>query len=341
MKHKLLMYSGYAREWYWDLFDSLMNENRLIPCQQGLGFESPHSLVIIIPEVDNILEAFSSVDLPRMVNYDKRLTFSLLYSLRRILGYHETVLFDKYPILRKYVSQRNKLFYSRSTSYLREEIPEYLKTKPWVKRIDINGCTYFGIDQIARAAWTLGEPDRQGSRTCLVDFGDGYKSRCVMSWLFIVRDGFVNAYNHMRSNDLLIGMPNDLIDLRLCQLVIVACTGLSIGYLHHQASLFQVYKKDIANTNQLERLLEIRQKYVEEDNSKVINKISRNRLFCDIVDVLQEYMNRPTSNGEESLNRYHVIMQKFQQIFWYHNPECSTENKQHVLGSFNENKESL
>ena len=333
MNHKVLMYSGYARNWYWELFDTLLDENRLIPCQQGLGIESPHSLVIIIPEVNDIFDAFVSVDLPRMENYDYRLTFSLLYSLRRIMGYHETVLFDKYPILQKYVSTRSGKFYSRVNSYLREEIPEHIRSKPWVKQIDLNGCKYFSIDQLARAVSILAEPDRSGSRTCLVDFGDGYKSRCVMSWLFIVRDGYINAYNHMRSNDLLIGLPNDLIDLRLCQIIVAACTGFSIGYLHHQASLFQVYKKDIAEVNQLKRLLEIRKLYIEDDDAKVIEKISRNRLFIDISNILQGYMNKPVSNGSESLGRYQEIMNKLNQIFWFHNPECSVENKQSVLGS--------
>jgi thymidylate synthase len=158
-----------------------------------------------------------------------------------------------------------------------------------------------------------------------------------MSWLFIVRDGYLNAYNHMRSNDLLIGMPNDLIDLRLCQLIIAACTGYRVGYLHHQASLFQVYKKDIADVNQLERLLKIRERYFEEDEAKVIEKFSSNCLFIDIADILQEYINKPVSNGSESLRRYQVLMEKLKQTFWIHNPECSAENKQSVLGQMIDN----
>jgi len=327
MKHRVLVYEGPASDWYWKLFDDIMSNHREIECTQGLGFESPNSLVAIIGPADSCIEAFASVDLPRTGHADAKLTFSLLYSLRRILGYHETVLFDKYPILCKYVDRRVKPFYARSNSYLCEEVPDTLLCQPWVSKVVVAGHEMYAIDQIGRAVDVLANPKRRGSRTCLVDFGDGFKSRCIMSWLFTIRDGGVDAYNNVRSNDLLLGMPNDLIDVRLCQLIIAASTGMGIGHVTHQASLVQVYKRDVAGRDQERALTDLRDRWHPEDRELVIKRLWGNCLLQDILSVVEPCNGFEVYNAVEGWHRYQTIIGKLSHIFWSHNTECVPQNR--------------
>jgi hypothetical protein len=327
MKHRVLVYEGPASDWYWKLFDDIMSNHREIECTQGLGFESPNSLVAIIGPADSGIEAFASVDLPRTGHADTMLTFSLLYSLRRILGYHETVLFDKYPILCKYVDRRVKPFYARSNSYLREEVPDALLCQPWVSKVMVTGHEMYAIDQIGRAVDVLANTKRRGSRTCLIDFGDGFKSRCIMSWLFTVRDGGVDAYNNVRSNDLLLGMPNDLIDVRLCQLIIAASTGMGIGHITHQASLIQVYKRDVAGRDHVHALTGLRTGWHPEEKALVTKRLWSNQLLHDILGVVEPWFESEAHSAAEGWHRYQTITGKLSHIFWSHNTECVPQNR--------------
>jgi hypothetical protein len=340
-KHRVLVYEGPASDWYRKLFDEIMSNHREVPCTQGVGLESPHSLVAVIEPADSCIEAFASVDLPRAGDPDAKLTFSLLYSLRRILGYHETVLFDKYPILRRYVDSRIRPFYARPTSYLREEVPDALLDQPWVSKVMVTGREMYAIDQIGRAVSVLADPKRRGSRTCLVDFGDGFKSRCIMSWLFTIRDGQVDAYNHVRSNDLLVGMPNDLIDVRLCQLIIAAGTGMAIGYLTHQSSIVQAYRPDVAGRDQVRSLIGLLAGWHPESHHLVIARLRGNRILQDIISVIEPCIGSEVHKAAEGWHRYQAITCELRHIFWSHNTECAPENRLSVRDDMCREREGL
>src|SRR6266699_4255441 len=148
MDHGIIGFTGPASEWFWKLYDIVMQTHREIPCRQGLALESPHSLISLIPAADGFFTALAAVDVPRRDPAGDRFTFSVLYSLRRILGYHDTVLFDKYPILQKYGDRTTEAFYSRAVSYTREQVPEDLRHEPWVYRINIEGQDSCAVDQL-------------------------------------------------------------------------------------------------------------------------------------------------------------------------------------------------
>src|SRR5262249_31918715 len=101
MNHDIIFVMGRAREWYWDLERDIMVNHSVVPCRQGIALESPHSFIAILPAANTVFEALATVDLPRRGKSEQRVTFSILCALRRILGYHDTVLFDKYPVLEK------------------------------------------------------------------------------------------------------------------------------------------------------------------------------------------------------------------------------------------------
>ena len=209
-----------------------------------------------MPESKDVYTALAAVDLPRRGDARAHTTFSVLYSLRRILRYHDTVLYDRYPVLARFTPAIHDHYYARSISYLREGVPADMVNEPWVTKFDTPSGLRYSIDQFHRAAKLLCETPQ--SKRALVDFGEGFKARCVMTWLFVIRNGRMRIQQHMRRNDLVVGMLNNLIDARIAQAIFAAITGTGIGELRHQASLMQIYRRDVAGIDTVAELGRLR-----------------------------------------------------------------------------------
>jgi hypothetical protein len=331
MNHGMIFHSGWARDWYWSLYQSIIDEHRRLPCRQGVALESPHSLTAVIQHAPTVVTALASVDVPRRPVSRNRIAFAIMDALRRLVGYHETVLFDKYPILSKYVQPVFHPYYSRITAYTREEIPTSFADEPWVRQITHGGRQIIAIDQLMRAVHILSSATGRFSRRALVDFGEGYRARCVMSWLFTIRDEELNIYTHMRSNDLMVGLPNDLVSARIAQIVMAACTGAGVGFLHHHADLVQIYEIDIAGQPCVKMLYELRELDPPETPVQTEDKITSISIVDDLRTVVEPYLNVPVMSSDDGLARYRDIMRQLDELFWLHNPECTTSNRQSAM----------
>ncbi|MCX6017365.1 MAG: thymidylate synthase [Chloroflexi bacterium] len=333
MSHTIKLLEGPARSWYSTLIDQVLADHVEIPCRQGLGLESPDALSAIIPGANSVAAALATVDLPRRGDSRARTTFSILYSLRRILGYHETVLHDRYPILARYTPAVTTPHFARSISYFRESVPNDVIHEPWVTRADTSSGPRYSIDQFQRAVCLLSATPQ--TRRALIDFGEGFKARCVLSWLFLIRNGNMRIHQNLRSNDLVVGMPNDLIDARTGQIVLAAITGTTIGELHHHASLIQIYRRDIAGIDTVAELS--RMDFSSTTLPAIEVRIRNTPIVAELESIAAPWLGRPLQDPSEGMRRWRTIMTSIEALFWKYNPQCSADNRQcvdHLIGRY-------
>lgn len=260
-------------------------------------------------------------------------TFSILHAFHRILGYHETVLHDRYPILARYAPAVHKPYFARSIAYSRESLPENVVDEPWVKRVDSPSGPRYAVDQFLRAVCLLS--DSPTTRRALVDYGEGYRARCVLSWLFLNRNGRIRIHQNLRSNDLVVGMPNDLVDGRTGQIVLAAITGAGIGELHHHASIIQIYRRDIAGVDTVAELS--RMDFSEVPQQAVEARIHSTPIVAELDAIVSPWIGRPLSEPSEGRRRWRTVMSGIEALFWKHNPQCSAENRRcvdHLIGRY-------
>jgi len=333
MTHGIRIFEGPARSWYRTLVDQVLAEHDEIPCRQGLALESPHALSAIVPGAADPPAALATVDLPRRGDSRARTTFSVLHALRRILGYHESVLFDRYPILARYTPLEHQHYFPRSIAYLRESLPKSTLSEPWVTRVETASGPQYAVDQVLRAACLLATSPT--TRRAFVDFGEGYKPRCMLSWLFLIRNGSIRLHQEMRSNDLVVGMPNDLIDGRTCQIVMAAITGTTIGELHHHASIIQIYRRDIAGVDTVAELS--RMDFSETPPHVVKSRMQNTPIVVELSQLVAPWLGHPLREPTEVLQRWRTVMDGIETLFWKFNSACSAENRrciEHLIGRY-------
>jgi hypothetical protein len=337
MSSDIFYLTGRARSWYIQLCQQIIENHIEVPCRQGLAYEADRSLIAIFPARTDIYPALAVVDVPRKDDSERRIQFSVMYSLRRLLGYHDTVLFDKYPALRNYWPSMSSPFYARSIFYNRINVPDEFRTEPWVEHVNIEGHQTYSVDQFRRAVYILTTPETRQSKRCLIDFGEGYKARCVMSWLFLIRNDEMQAYQHMRSNDVIVGMPNNLIDIRVGQLLMAAVTGSYIGRCQHYTSLLQIYKRDISGLDCVRVAQKLIREASHEDYSLTVQRISKVQIIQELDQITSPYIGRRPRTADEGFARYNGIMSKLEDLFWSYNIECTPEHKacvEHLLGRY-------
>lgn len=64
---------------------------------------------------------------------------------------------------------------------------------------------------------------------------------CTIGLHFMVRDGHLNCYSHMRSNDLWLGFPYDVYTFSMISKFIADNLGFGLGYLKHNADSLHLY----------------------------------------------------------------------------------------------------
>ncbi len=68
---------------------------------------------------------------------------------------------------------------------------------------------------------------------------------CTVSIQFVIRDGLLNAFTYMRSNDAFWGLPHDVFAFTLLQEWVARRLGVKLGEYHHFVSSFHIYENKI------------------------------------------------------------------------------------------------
>jgi hypothetical protein len=324
---------GPARGWYRDLVRQVLAEHVEVPCRQGRSLESPDALSVIVPGAANVASALAGVDLPRRGEARARTTFSVLNALRRFLGYPESVLHDRFPILAKYARSDDGSHAPRAIACFTEFVPPALADAPWVSRVDGPGGGHFLVDQVLRAACLLANSPT--TRRALVDFGEGHKSRCMLHWLFTIRDGALRLHQSMRSNDLVVGMPNDLIDGRIAQLIMAAIVGAPVGDMHHHAAIVQVYRRDMAGVDCVAEL--VRMDLTDVALRDVEDRLRTTAVVAELAAIVEPWIHAPLESRAAAVERWRTILDGVERMFWRHNTACRDEQRgrvRHLIGRY-------
>lgn len=94
------------------------------------------------------------------------------------------------------------------------------------------------------------DPD---SRQAVMTFFDGRRDLnrdkrdipCTVSAQFLLRDGRLDLGVSMRSNDLWLGTPYDLVQFSILQATVAQALGVEVGTYHHRAGSLHLYDRDI------------------------------------------------------------------------------------------------
>ena len=106
--------------------------------------------------------------------------------------------------------------------------------------------SFNGIDQVGNVIRQL--KDKPSSRRAVIqlfdatDLDGNYKSvPCTCTLQFLARDGRLNLFVSMRSNDAYVGLPHDFFAFTMLQEVISRSTGHELGEYKHCACSLHLY----------------------------------------------------------------------------------------------------
>jgi thymidylate synthase len=66
---------------------------------------------------------------------------------------------------------------------------------------------------------------------------------CTLSIQFMIRGGKLNMFVSMRSNDVVLGLPYDIVMFAMLQAAMAASLGVDVGYYQHSAASSHIYEK--------------------------------------------------------------------------------------------------
>lgn len=246
----MIYLKGSASSWYHSVYEMVIKNGTLVSCRQGLGMELDSPVHIEIPSADGNFAALATAITQRRAPTRQRVGFSVAHGIQKFIGLPDSYLAKKYPIMLRYIRAEEETQQSRIGCYLRERLPTTITNNaPWISDYITPDGVVSSIDQLHYAIALLRNKESSTSRRAFIDFNEGFKPRCVSSWHFIVRDGALNMFQNVRSNDLLVGLPNDLVAARVAQMICAAIIGVRIGTLHHHASVVQFYRPDCAGVD--------------------------------------------------------------------------------------------
>lgn len=302
---------------YSNAVENFIDYGNSIKCRQGLAYESVEPLILRIECVSgDFLKGLSRFIVPRTGKLESRIKFSVLYSLRRILGLPEECLVYRYPFLKHYLPKSSGNENVRSVEYSRNSIPDYIQEENWFRHCVTMKGDKWTINQFERVAFLLSDPKSRETKRAMVDFGEGFKSRCVLNWLFQVRGNSMASFQNMRTNDLGMGFPNNIIDAYLGNFIFSQIAGVDSAYVQHYANYFQVYERDISNKNALQIVKENISRYRGFDSDDYFKLISRSRFLNELSDLLtKNRCNRPPESGVEGVVRHRRLMCRLKEFF--------------------------
>ncbi len=78
--------------------------------------------------------------------------------------------------------------------------------------------------------------------------GSSWRSKdipCTVAWHFQIRSGKLNLTVFMRSNDVWLGLPYDILSFTTVQRVVASCLGVESGEYHHVVSNLHIYEQHL------------------------------------------------------------------------------------------------
>jgi len=132
---------------------------------------------------------------------------------------------------------------------------EFVDDTPLVRGASYGKCA-FGADD-GRSQWhrvlRLLKRDPQSRRavlsvhaTDLVLDPDRKDVSCACTVQFLVRSGRLHAVTHMRSNDVIWGLPYDVFQFTMWQEILAVELGLELGSYHHVAGSLHIYDRHLS-----------------------------------------------------------------------------------------------
>lgn len=73
----------------------------------------------------------------------------------------------------------------------------------------------------------------------------GLNTPCTLSFQFLVRNGNLNMFANMRSNDIYLGLANDVVVNTMTQEWMALATSTKLGEYYHNAASLHIYKADL------------------------------------------------------------------------------------------------
>jgi thymidylate synthase len=106
-----------------------------------------------------------------------------------------------------------------------------------------------GSDQVARLLAQLKKSsDTRQAVIQLFDAQDVIKKHadvpCTCTLQFVIRNGLLHLMVHMRSNDVLLGLPHDVFSFTMLQELIAREVGVKLGKYRHSVGSLHLYEKD-------------------------------------------------------------------------------------------------
>lgn len=106
-----------------------------------------------------------------------------------------------------------------------------------------------GSDQIARVQSQLrARSDTRQAVIQLFDAGDVLEKHadvpCTCTLQFVIRSGLLHLLVHMRSNDVLLGLPHDIFSFTMLQELVARDLGVKLGRYRHAVGSLHLYEKD-------------------------------------------------------------------------------------------------
>jgi hypothetical protein len=139
--------------------------------------------------------------------------------------------------------------------------------------------------------------------------GGGLNTPCTLNFHFLVRDGRLNMKVMMRSNDVILGLTNDVFTFTFLQEYISVKTGIPMGAYVHYASSFHLYETDLERIGVIE---------VEPVWPHVMNKMPSTfephevyRAICNISKFTPEECLKHTFKTEYETNLYFTAAATF------------------------------
>jgi hypothetical protein len=68
---------------------------------------------------------------------------------------------------------------------------------------------------------------------------------CTLEFMWLLRDGYLEQYTMMRSNDVFLGVPYDFMAMTRLQMALAWTLGVGVGPYHHYAVSMHLYERDI------------------------------------------------------------------------------------------------
>lgn len=83
---------------------------------------------------------------------------------------------------------------------------------------------------------------------------------CTVSFTFYIRNDELNMKTHMRSNDVWLGLPYDLVQFTQLQCTIAKHMGIDLGTYTHHVDSFHLYERDVEKVDALTEPTELGQR---------------------------------------------------------------------------------